>query len=295
MKNYWLLGASLAAVMTLSACGDSEENSAENEGGEGAPGESTSIELGYVQYAESIAMASVWEILLTEQGYDVNMTTMEKQFLFSGVENHEIDIAFSAWMPFTDANLLEGKEDSIVIHDPWFEGTSLGLVVPEYMEGVNTITDLNDQVEELSGEITGIDAGAALTERTYEVIDHYELDFELIESSESTMIAALDAAYEDEEPIVVTHWSPHWSFAEYDMNYLEDPDGVYGEEDSIYFMANADFDEEHSEVTELMNNAYLEEEELSELLALTKEPGSEAEGAQEWIDNNRDIVDEWLE
>lgn len=85
----------------------------------------------------------------------------------------------------------------------------MGLVVPEYMTDIHTIEDLNNYVEELNGQIIGIDPGASLSAITEEeVLDHYGLDdFTLQTSAEQSMITALDTAYNNEEPIVVTLWS----------------------------------------------------------------------------------------
>ena len=43
--------------------------------------------------------------------------------------------------------------------------------------------------------------------------------WELLESSTAGMLASLDAAIRNEEPIVVTGWTPHWKFSAYDLKY----------------------------------------------------------------------------
>ena len=47
------------------------------------------------------------------------------------------------------------------------------------------------------------------------------------------MAAELDKAIKNEDPIIVTGWTPHWMFAKYDLKYLEDPKGVYGDAEKI--------------------------------------------------------------
>jgi glycine betaine/proline transport system substrate-binding protein len=44
-------------------------------------------------------------------------------------------------------------------------------------------------------------------------------------------------AYDDEEPIIITGWTPHWMFSKFDLKYLEDPKGVYGEAENINSIA----------------------------------------------------------
>jgi glycine betaine/proline transport system substrate-binding protein len=60
------------------------------------------------------------------------------------------------------------------------------------------------------------------------VLNAYDLDMKLINSSETGMMSALARAYRDRAPIVVTLWSPHWAFAQYDLKYLQDTENDFG-------------------------------------------------------------------
>lgn len=87
---------------------------------------------------------------------------------------------------------------------------------------------------QLNYTITGIDAGAGIMAATEKAIEEYGLeDYTLQTSSSAAMTAALAAAYEREEAIVVTGWTPHWKFAKYDLKYLEDPKGIFGDRKSV--------------------------------------------------------------
>lgn len=303
MKKFHVLTASTLAIMLLTACGDDSVDQEENENASNdeATDESASgdISIGFSNYAESTVISALWGILLEEQGYDVTLNQVEKAFLFSGVENSEIDLGFAPWLPFTDqayvqldSEIIDVQEDGVL-----YEGTEMGLVVPEYMEDLNTIEDLQDYVDELDGTITGIDGGASLTQITEdEVMDHYGLDeFELLTSSEQAMVSALDTAYNNEEPIVVTLWSPHWTFGEYDLKYLEDPDVAYGEDDDIYYIARNGLQDEQPEVIDWINNSYFDDDQLSELLLYQSEEENDEAAAKRWIENNQDYVDSWFE
>ena len=108
------------------------------------------------------------------------------------------------------------------------EGAAIGLVVPTYMEDVNSIEDLADQADKT---ITGIEPGAgvvAAAERALEDYPNLE-GWEVQTSSSGAMATALGQAYENEEEIVVTGWTPHWKFQKYELKYLEDPKGTFGE------------------------------------------------------------------
>src|SRR5690625_7603677 len=72
---------------------------------------------------------------------------------------------------------------------------------PEYMEDINSVEDLNDHKDLFEGEIIGFEPGAGTMEVTETLIEDYNLDFELVPSSEAAMLGALREAVKAEEPI----------------------------------------------------------------------------------------------
>lgn len=153
----------LLAALTLGGCASNE----------------TTITIGHNNYAESIAFAHLWKTVLEDQGYQVELSLVEKAMLFNGVENGDIDIGFNTWLPFTDQAYvsLDSEEIDVQADGVLYEGTTLGLAVPSYMDDAETIKDLAGYFDELKGTITGIDPGSALMQLTQdEVMDHYGLE-----------------------------------------------------------------------------------------------------------------------
>jgi len=254
--------------------------------------------IGTNNWAENIAVANMWKFILEEEhGYDVELSDVSKSALYSGLANDDFDLSLEIWLPNTDASFLEPHKDEIDVHDVWYEGTELGLVVPDYVE-IDTIKELGENAEEYeyqgSPTILGIDSGSAIAGSTDEAIETYELPLDQVNSSEPAMMAALDDAYKREEPIVVTLWSPHWAFAEYDLKYLEDTEGVYGESDDIHWMSRKDFGDDDPWLTSVLNDWHMDDDTLGGLMAEIEQAGDPVEGAQTWIDENRDLIDEWL-
>lgn len=244
-------------------------------------------------WAENIAVSHMWEILLEEQGFDVTIESMDKAPVWLGVSRGELDIAPEVWLPHTDKALMEEYGDDVEMHEIWYENTNLGLVVPEYMD-IDSMEDLNAISGEIDDRIVGIDPGASLTQMTEEAVEAYDLDLELVTSSDPAMMAELSSVYTREEPIVVTLWSPHWAFADYDLKYLEDPQGVYGEPDDIHYMTRTGFSDDMPEVVEWMDNWEMDDESLGSLMSEIKDSDPET-GAQTWIDDNRELVDGWID
>lgn len=259
------------------------------------------IKIGMVNWIDNISTAYLWKLILEEKGYDVEIIELEKIALWTGLSRGDIDVTGQVWLPLTDKPLYDKFKKDVEIGEPWFEGTRLGLAVPQYMKDVNSIEDLNSKKAEYNGEIIGIDPGSSLMQLTTKAKQKYGLDYELVESSEAAMLTEFKKAYKKKEPIVVTLWSPHWVFADYDIKYLDDPKNVYGAPDKIHSMSRIGFTEEHPEIVKWMSEWKMNDKQLNSLIkyvqeeSLTQEPDAYEKGAEKWIKRNRDLVDSWIE
>lgn len=177
-------------------------------------------------------------------------------------------------------------------------GAKMGLVVPKYTydKGITGIGDLNEHSSKFKGTITGIDAGAGITEATRNAIEDYNLGLTLQLSSEAGMLIALRTAIENGDDIVVTLWDPHWIGSIFELEYLDDPEASYGDAESIEVWTRAGLLDDDPELVKLLSryNYSVEKAEFNELLDYTE--GSNVEAATKlWIDDNREIVDVWLD
>lgn len=150
--------------------------------------------------------------------------------------------------------------------------------------------------EQVDYTITGIEPGAGLMELTNDTVEAYDnLDgWDIQESSGAGMTTALREAIENEEPIVVTLWSPHWAFSAYDLKYLDDPQGTISESEDIHTIVREGLDEDLPNAYAILDNFFWEIEEMEEVM-LAAEQTSEEEAAAEWVEENQDRVSEWTE
>lgn len=146
-------------------------------------------------------------------------------------------------------------------------------------------------------EIVGIEPGSGTMTIAEETVEAYDLDLDLLPSTEPAMITELQTALENEEPIVVTLWQPHWMFSEYDLKFLKDPQGTLGESENIHTMVRQGLEEEHPSAYKLLDNFYWEVPDMNEVMAKfgQNEEVEPREAAEEWIADNRDKVDAWTE
>lgn len=260
--------------------------------------EKGSVHIGLNNWAENIAVSNMWKVLLEERGYDVELTSAGKSVIYSGVATDSIDMGLEVWMPKTDKQFYERYKENISLHEPWYRGTGLGVVVPNYVD-VESITELNANAEKFTQDgspaIVGIDPGSALMGLTEDVIKGYDLDLKLIPSSGPGMMSALERAYQRKEPIAVTLWNPHWAFADYNLKYLDDPKNIYGQGENIHWMSRPEFEEQNPELVGWMNNWEMNDQQIGGLMATIKESDSAEAGAEKWIGNNRELVNSWFE
>lgn len=181
-------------------------------------------------------------------------------------------------------------------------GLAIGLTSILALAACGDSNDSADTSNEASGndgsglnEITGIDGGAGVMSAAQKAIDTYELDLALQASSGAAMTEALGNAIDNEEPIVVTGWTPHWMFTTYDLKYLDDPENVFGEEESIHTFTRDGLAEDAPEANTVLDNFYWSEDDMGEVMLDIQEGTDPEEAAANWVESHQDQVNEWTD
>ena len=180
----------------------------------------------------------------------------------------------------------------------------IGIVLMVTLSGCNSgdgeeETDTADKnySEAVDYSITGIEPGAGITVTTEKAIEDYENlnGWNLQQSSTTAMVAELDQAIENEEPIIITGWNPHWIFAKYpDLKYLEDPKGVYGEEEVIKTLARKGLKDDQPDAYKLIDQFNWEVEDMEGIMHEAHETDAEIEDvAKDWVKDHPEKVKEW--
>ncbi|MBU8879355.1 glycine/betaine ABC transporter [Bacillus sp. FJAT-29790] len=148
--------------------------------------------------------------------------------------------------------------------------------------------------EKLNHKIIGIDPGAGLMKATASAIEEYELDkWTLVEGSGAAMTAVLKKAYDKQEPIIVTGWTPHWMFSKYDLKYLDDPKGVYGEGENIHSIARIGLAEDHPSAYKVLDQFHWSATDMEEIMVKVMDGEDPKEAAKAWVEANAEKVAEW--
>lgn len=254
------------------------------------------IKLAYVNWADGTALTYLVQAVLEEKlGYRVELTMADAAPVFTSVADGGYDAFVDAWVPVTHADYIERYSDTLVDLGPNYQGTRIGLVVPDYVDA-ESIADLAQTSERFGKRIVGIDSGAGIMKATERAIDQYQLDLRLLPSSEAAMAASLKEAIDRREPIVVTGWKPHWMFARWPLRFLNDPHGVFAGSENIHTVVREGFVKDHPDAANFLRNFQVDAEQLQELMDQMRNPDSDPEIiARRWIESHPDVVSRWLE
>ncbi len=256
------------------------------------------LTIGTNNWTENIAVSHLWQQLLEEKDYTVELTSTGKSVIFSALAQGDIDLSLEVWLPNGDAQYLEPYQERIDVHDAWYDGAQDELVVPAYLSDIDSIDDLKANAERFSYQgkptIIGIESGSAIAGETEDAIERYDLPFRQLNSSGPAMLASLEDAYRREAPIAITLWQPHWAYAQYDLKALKDPKKAYGGGDDIMWMSTTGFAQEHPKVAAMLDAWHMSHEQLADLMLTIEEAGDPDAGVEQWLGEHRALVDEWL-
>jgi glycine betaine/proline transport system substrate-binding protein len=259
-------------------------------------GQGKKISIGYIPWDEGIASTYLWKEILEQRGYQVETKQLDAGPLYTSLAQGNIDLQTNAWLPTTHSPYWKKYGDRLDDLGTWYGPTSLELSVPSYMKGVDSLEDLKGKADLFGGEITGIEPGAgemSLLKST--VLKKYGLDkeYKVVDSSTPAMLAELKRAYGKKEPIVVTLWSPHWAYNDYDLKKLKDPKGAWGEGDGLHTLSRKGFARDNPVVGKWLKDFRLDEKRLTSLEAEINEAGKgrQQDAVRAWLKDNPGLVD----
>lgn len=237
-------------------------------------------------------------------GYETSQTNVGLSFVYEGLSKRELDVFVANWSPSQDSKIAPHLEDGSVVRIARnIDDAILGLAVPQYVwdAGVRSVPDLDKHAEKFEYKIHGIESGSAMNERYEKAIEEDVEglgDWEVIASSTSGMLTEVDRHTNRDEWIVFGGWKPHWMFAAYDLKFLEDPTdtGIAANKTEVYTVVPSGFEEFDSNAARFLEQFRVGSAIQSKwILENARKGRDESEVAREWIANNLDVVEKWLD
>ncbi|MGW5494854.1 ABC transporter permease/substrate binding protein [Streptomyces olivaceoviridis] len=261
-------------------------------------GKGKEIRIGYIPWDEGIASTFLWKELLEERGFKVTTTQYAAGPLYTGLATGQLDFQTDSWLPTTHAEYWAKYGKRLDDLGKWYGPTSLELTVPSYVKDVNSLADLKDHASEFQGKIIGIEPSAGMMGLLKsKVLKEYGLQggYDVVDGSTPAMLAELKRAYARKQPVVVTLWSPHWAYSDYDLKKLKDPRGAWGEGDGVHTLARKGFAADNPQVGRWLKDFSMTEEQLTGLEAGIQKAGKgkEQDAVRAWLRQHPGLVDRW--
>lgn len=275
------LGAVLscaALATTMSACSGVEAG--------GAGGETITFAT-VAGWDDTVAVTALWTALLEDRDYEVETVAVDLAAGISAIAQGDLDGYLNAWLPSTHAAYIEEYRDQLtILEDPFFDDNRQALVVPEFVEE-NTIAEFVANAEKYDNRIIGIEAGSGNMQQLPGVLEAYNAadQIEIIDGSTPAALAELEQAVQNNEPVAISLWQPHWVFAELPVKALEDPAQGWPAPDGSYVVLAEEFAEEHEEVVEWLSEFELTEEQYATLMLAVSDAEDPVDGARQWLED----------
>ncbi len=283
-----LLFTVILGLLVAPGCGGSNRSSSASQ--------DEPIKIAYVAWEDAVATTNVVEQVLEQKmGKDVELELVNPNVMWQGVAIGDYDAFVAGWLPTTHKKYWDKYKDRVEDLGPNLKGAKIGMVVPDYVQ-INSIPELKGKAGMFDGKITGIDPGAGIMDKTSKAIDAYGLDsYTLESSSDAVMTAQLADAINRHKPIVVTGWTPHWMFARWNLKYLDDPKGVYGNTEQIHTIVRPGLKEDRPDVYAFLKNFHWTTDDVQQVMQWNQEDHAKpSETAKRWIDQNPEKVNAWL-
>jgi glycine betaine/proline transport system substrate-binding protein len=260
------------------------------------------LTLGYMDWNENVANATLTKVLLEDDlGYDrVELKLADSvEEVYDNLIDGETDAFQDVWLPNLQEYMNEGKGRFELLKAPWYVGeTKYGIAVPDYMKGIDSISDLDHSGTDL---IIGLEPGTVLTERiATDVIPRYRLSMNLVEGSTLAMLDQLKWSYGMQEPIVFLAWEPHWMNRAYHFHYLEDPKnamGPYDDPQTLHTIVREGLADDQPAAYALMKHMRLDADQVAQLEISINDAANPEAGVRDWLKEkkNRELVRPWVE
>jgi len=274
----------MTTMTALTGCAKDSDDA-----GQGKP----TITLGKVPFEQEWIPLYIIKNVAEEQGYKTNIKEGDVGVIFLGISRGEIDIYPDVWLPTLHSGYMEQYKDKIGLTGTLYEKAPNGWAVPTYVD-IDSIEDLKGKSDSFDGRVIGVEPGAGMMAVSEQTIEAYDLDYTLVEGSTTAMLATVKKAVQNEEPIVFLAWRPHTMFQDFDIKMLEDPKNIWAFDD-VRNGTSVGLKDKAPDIYKFLTNFKISIDEVEDLMVQVAE-GEEIEKlTEDWVNNNRDKIDQWLE
>lgn len=263
------------------------------------------VRLGVVNWTDVMATSAVAQVLLDGLGYKTKQTSASQQIIFAGIRDDRLDMFLGYWNPImtqTITPFVTAKHVK-VLDNPSLDDARATLAVPKYLadKGLKTFADIAKFEKELGGKIYGIEPGSGANTQIKAMITKNQFGlgkFQLVESSEAGMLAAVDRAVRRKQAVVFFGWAPHPMNVNIDMAYLSGSEDALGPDEgraTVWTVTAPDYAERCPNANRLLTNLKFTAEDESRMMQPLLDHKDALASARQWLKDHPEDQKRWLE
>ncbi|NWN83380.1 MAG: ABC transporter substrate-binding protein [Halomonas sp.] len=245
--------------------------------------------------------------LLAALDYAPRQQELGSTIAYEALNQSDVDAYLAAWLPGQSSSYDTAMDKGVLVDlGSNVEGARLGFAVPTYVyeAGVTSGADLADAAlrERFDGTIYSIEVGSGISEILNRGVGEnvYGLaDWQLSETSTPGMLSTVEAAIAREEWVVFGAWTPHWMNIEYDVQYLDDPEDLWGEgggSSDVKSLITKEFSESNPNAARLLDQLVFSADDQSAMIyGFSYEESAPEAVALEWMRDNPERVEAFLD
>ncbi len=309
-KLWSALALITAFALVLTACG-----------GAATQAPKPTIKLAENAWTGSSVNVHVAKILLEKLGYPVEIVTIDENAQGASLAKGDLSASLELWPSGHAENIKQYIDEQKVVENAGPLGVvgKIGWYIPTYMGDKNpelaTGEGLKQDAAMFKTAETG-DAGQFLAgdpswvQYDGDVIKNLDLNFKVVSvGSEQAVLAAVDAAYSRNDPVLFYFWTPHSVHAKYKLTEVKLPDysdACYAKAsaggidcdyppDVLFKIVWGDLKTKAPEAYQLLKNFKYTNADQIGMIAAVEVNGKTADvAAQEWVDKNEATWKAWM-
>ncbi|MHA6645452.1 glycine betaine ABC transporter substrate-binding protein [Mesorhizobium sp. A623] len=257
-----------------------------------AHAEDKTISMGTMSWEDLTPITGITKKVLEDAGYTVKVTEFsEWGIAYAALTKGDVQILASQ-TDYVAQDYWDKNKNKLEKLSPVSHGLFQALAVPKYVD-IDSMDQLNENADKFGGKIVGIEPGSGLMRDTANAVKAYDLKLQLVEGSSAAMTAALKAAIDRKDWVVVTLWTPSWMAQKFDVKFLQDPKGVFPPAQSYYWIGHKGFAAEHPHAREVIASVFVPLEVNTAINGEVKDGKTMDQAVKDWTDNNADLLKRW--
>jgi glycine betaine/proline transport system substrate-binding protein len=282
------------------------------------------IKLAENSWTGSSVNVNVAKIILEQElGYEVEIVTIDERNQWPALATGDLSASLEVWPSGHQEAMAQYVDDQKVVDNIGELGVvgKIGWYIPSYLltdhpelatfEGFQNADDAALFKTAESGDAGQFLAGdPAWVQYDADIIENLGMNLKIVNAgSEQAILAALDAAYSREEPILFYFWTPHSIHAKYDLTEVKLPDysdacyagastgGVDCDypPDVLLKIAWSGLKDAAPDAYEFLENfKYTNQDQIDMIAAVELNKAEVAQAARDWVDAHEDVWKAWL-